>query len=328
MARSTASTRAAEALAALVLLNALAGAEEAWAGLGAPGQAVPLHAFGSACEDPRYPALAGAWVVGCGPDGRVDRALSLATGRELSLPRSFRHPGLGEALVVGAGDEAAVVRLAEDGAHLDEGVRVRGAPTAPPVTDGQRLAMTEEGRVSAWPLSATVRQPRSAEPIGWMPPALAGHWLAWIDDEERLWRMDLDAARPAAEPVPAVDGPQRHVVGSETHLAWVEGEDLVLVDLATESATRIPARTGFSAAPSLWRDVLCWEERPAHGVLEEGDGVDIRCSDGLQAGGPGHQRWPSRWGPYLLYRQDGGLWLRVTPETPASPPEEAAGEPD
>ncbi|RME21804.1 MAG: hypothetical protein D6798_17350, partial [Deltaproteobacteria bacterium] len=89
----------------------------------------------------------------------------------------------------------------------------------------------------------------------------------------------------------------------------VEDEQVVLWDLERDERQRLGSHTGFSAAPSLWRDVVCWEERPTHPPGTDGDGVDIECSDGLRAGGPGHQRWPSRFGPWLLYRVDGELWL-------------------
>jgi len=285
--------------------------------IGASGIAVPVHDFGQECQDPRYPALAGPWIVGCGPSGRVDRALSLESGRELRLPASLSAPALADGLVLSVGLEAAIIRLEESGARQLDLPLVFSASSAPPATNGTLAAMLSEGRASVWTLEDRSRPLYDARPAAWFPPALSTTHLAWVQDAgedlEDIWGLDLRSDRP--RPIPLALGPssQRHVVGSGHFLAWVEPEAIVLLETDSGERTRIPARTGFSAPPSLWEGVVCWEERPTHPPHEEGDGVDILCSDRLRADGPGHQRWPSRFGPWLLYRQDGELWLRTAP---------------
>lgn len=278
---------------------------------------MPLHAFGHTCLDSRYPALAGPWVVGCGADGRVDRALSIESGRELTLPASLGAPALAEGLILSVGMEAAIIRLDEGGAQELDLPLVFSASATTPATNGEYAAMLSDDRASVWRLEARSRLLYDARPAAWFPPALSSTHLAWVEeageDLEDIWGLDLSAPRP--RPLPLALGPasQRHVVGSGHFLAWVEAESIVLLDTESGERTRIPARTGFSAPPTLWEGVVCWEERPSHPPHEEGDGVDILCSDGLRAAGPRHQRWPSRFGPWLLYRQDGELWLRTAP---------------
>ena len=318
-------------------------ATPAMAAVGGPGVAVPLYGLDHACQDARYPALAGPWVVACGPDGRVDRALSLLTGVEVSLPIRPISPGLGEGspgldegLLLAVGDPAGLVRLSPQGATLADLPRIHTPVTAPPATDGRRGALVAEDRVSAWPLEAASRVTHAARPVGWYPPALAGTLLAWVEDGgvdgEDVWALDLAAAKAAdkasgeaAAPRPLAAGPghQRHVVASGTTMAWVEPGALVVLDTVSGERRRLPVDTGFSAPPALWRDVACWEERPAAGAEGEANGVDIRCSDGVTAEGPGHQRWPSRYGPWLLYREGDQPWLRTAPTALESTPEEA-----
>lgn len=294
----------------------------AWAAApGGPGTAVPVHDFSEPCLDARYPALAGPWVVGCGAGGLVDRALSLLTGRELRF-EPMTAPALGEGLLVSIGPDAQALRLREGGAERLDLPLVWTRGLAPPATDGARVALLEEGRVSAWALEERSRNLIEARPEAWFRPALGGERLAWVErgahGQGEVWALDLRSPRARPERL-AERG--WHVVGQGERLAWVEPDALVLYEPASGEQERLPARTGFSAPPSLWEEVICWEERPRHRVDEPGDGVDILCNDGLTAAGPGHQRWPSRFGPWLLYRQDGALWLRTAASAdPASPP--------
>lgn len=290
--------------------------------IGSPGVAVPIASFGHPCLDPRYPALAGPWVVGCGLDGRVDRALSLRSGRELALPSSLSQPALAEGLLVAVGREAAVYRLSEDGASSTDAPLVAGTSIGPPATDGQRAALLSEGRVSAWQLHERSRPLFEAHPLPWFRPALSDSHLAWVGDGgpdlEDIWALDLTRPRSRPTVLAAGRGSQRHVVGHGVHLAWVDDDGIVILDTSRGERTRFPADTGFGAPPTLWEGIVCWEERPSHPPQEDGPGVDILCSDGLRADGPGHQRWPSRFGPWLLYREGDDLWLRTAAES-ASP---------
>ena len=101
---------------------------------------------------------------------------------------------------------------------------------------------------------------------------------------------------------PGSDG--RHVVGSVGELAWVEDGVIVRLNVRTGARQVLHADAGFSAPISLWTDVVCWEDR-------SGADLDVRCSDGLSAEGPGDQQAPSRWGPYLMYRSDGAVWVTM-----------------
>lgn len=290
--------------------------------VGQPGLAVPLHGLDHACQDARYPALAGPWVVACGPEGLVDRALSLETGVELRLPAQAAAPGLAEGLLLLVGSPAGGIRLEPGGATLLDLPQVRTRTLAPPATDGTRGAVLAEGSVSAWPLTERTRVTHPARPVGWYPPALAGQVLAWVQDGgadgEDVWALGLEGEDAAPRPLAGGPGHQRHVVGSGDFLAWVEPGAVVIHDTRTGQERRLPVETGFSAPPTLWGEVLCWEERPAPGPEGERDGVDIRCSDGLDAAGPGHQRWPSRFGPWLLYREGDQPWLRTAEQPPAT----------
>ena len=61
-----------------------------------------------------------------------------------------------------------------------------------------------------------------------------------------------------------------------------------------------------------WGPVVCWEDR---GPLRAGTGdIDVRCSDGMEVARPGDQRAPARWGPWLLFREEGRLWVATATE--------------
>ncbi len=116
-------------------------------------------------------------------------------------------------------------------------------------------------------------------------------------------------ARPEPRLLAGGPGDQRLVVAGGGRLAWVDGGDLVILDPQSGAQQRIPAHTGFSAAPTVDGDAACWEERTAH------QGLDIACTDGWDRRGPGHQHHPSRFGRWLLYR-DGERVMLYTAATP------------
>ena len=278
--------------------------------MGAPGVAVPLYAF-SPCQDPRYPALAGGWVVGCGPDGLVDRALSLADSGLVVLPEGGRTPALAEAQVIFV--TPGGTRLFQLGRPADQQptglARYPQVTVAPPGFDGHHLALLRADALMVGAPDDRGSHVWEAHPAGWYPPAVAWPWVAWVQDagegDEDVYAVNTSRADA---PIALAKGPehQRHVVASGAFLAWVEDARIVVLDTTTMDRHVIPARTGFSAPISLWGRVVCWEERGK-------DDIDIVCSDGMRADGPGDQEAPSRWGPWLLYRSQGRVWLETAP---------------
>lgn len=276
--------------------------------MGRPGVAVPLYALAAPCDDPRYPALAGPFVVGCGPDGLVDRALSLQTGRVLTLPLQARSPALDDGQIYIPGFEGGLIRLTEPEPTLAEDTAaIHDTLVAPPALRGPHVAVLTADRVQAAAVTDHARRLYDAHPVGWYPPAIAGDRVAWIDtggadpSASAVWWMPLEGGAPA--PL----GPGRHVVGSARRLAWVTDDALVVLDLDTSQRTQRPVQTGFSAAPAVWQDVLCWE------AWGEAD-LDIQCDDGVSVTRPGHQQWPSRFAQWLVFREGGQVWLMTAPE--------------
>jgi hypothetical protein len=195
------------------------------------------------------------------------------------------------------------------------------AATAPPAIAGEHVAITTEESLDVTDLGSPVIRrfgPSSGTPapLGWYPPAIGGGYIAWVVDGQEdgadVWWVPVGQGRP--EPLATGPGHHHHVVGHDRWLAWIAPDEVVVMDTETGARTRHPARTGFSAGLTLWRDVACWETRT------DSD-VDITCSDGVRIQGPGHQRWPSRWGDQLLYRDEGQLmlWSRWKPTAVARP---------
>jgi hypothetical protein len=293
---------------------ALAAAPLAFASAGAPGLAVPLYAASNPCDDPRYPTLAGAWVLACGADGHVDRAISLSSGRELSLPAAFRSPGVGPDAVYVPDAGGGLWRLTEAGVQVVPGVsRVIEPAVAPAVTDGEHLVVASRKSLQAFPFGDRSRSVYPANPVGWQSPALAWPRVAWVEDAgpdgTDVW---LRWADRRADPELLAGGPgdQGRVVAQGAWLAWVDKGDVVVHNLDTGERSEHQANTGFSAPPALWAGEVCWESR------QNTDGVDIECTDLPGAGGPGHQLWPSRWGPWLLYREGHRAMLYTRPLDP------------
>lgn len=266
----------------------------------------PLYAVRHDCDDDRYPALAGEWVAACGPNGQVDRVISLNGGAELRLPFAATSPGLASDTVYAPGLDGGMAMVVMDAIDASEDLtRVVDALVAPPATDGIHIAVLGRDYLEAF--AATERQRRriSARPAGWYPPALAWPWVAWVEDAgpdgEDVRAVNMLKQDP---PMTIAGGPgyQRHVVGDGTHLAWVEEDAVVLWDTDTDERRRIPAKTGFNAPITLSDGVVCWESR-------DGVDVDIACSDGLVVQRPGDQLWPSREGPWLLFREGDVSWV-------------------
>ena len=276
---------------------------------GAEGAALPLYKVSEKCSDRRYPALAGPWVVGCGSDGRVDRVLSLDSGRFFMLPLSFDAPALGPSVLYSPGISGGLIFLSESGPQEAAVTMVHGEVAAPAGVDSSRVVVLSEAHVQAFLFEETRRQLYEAHPAGWYPPALAWPWVAWVDDasgDEDILALDLSQSHPQVTVLAGGAGHQRHVVGHEHWLAWVEDTRIVLLDTRTNTQEETLVTTGFSSGPTLYRGILCWEEMRSD--------IDIQCSDGVSIAGAGHQRWPSRWGQWLIYREDNRVMLYTIAE--------------
>lgn len=268
---------------------------------------MPLYALSAPCSDPRYPALAGPWAVGCGPDGLVDRAISLRTGRQLTLPHATRSPALDDAAVY-LPTQGVLIHLTESGPVLAEDIATVHEPlVAPAALYNTQMATLSTDRVQSAPPTARARRQYDAHPVGWYPPALTADRVFWVDtggeapSTTQIWWMPITGGPPKQL---AASG--RHVVASTERLAWVTDETLVVHDLHTATTEHRPVRTGFSAPPTLWKSVLCWEEWSS-------EDIDIHCDDGLSITRLGHQQWPSRHDTWLMFREDGRTWLMTAP---------------
>ncbi len=269
-----------------------------------------LPAVDDNCRDDRYPSLAGGWVAHCSTTGRVDRALDLATRATVSLSEGVEAPGLGPAAVF-AGDRG-LWRLPSPTPEPDR-VRFGEPPIGPPATDGEHGALAWADHVEAFPLAEHTRARTEAAPLPWYAAALAWPWAAWVEDGgltgEDIWARTTDARRfPLARGARS----ERHPVGSERWLGWVDEAAVYVQDMARGERRVYAADTGFAHGPSLWGPVACWEDR---GALRTGAGdIDILCSDGLELRRAGHQRAPARWGPWLLFREAGRVMLATATE--------------
>ena len=294
--------------------------------LGHPGVAVPLYALDGTCSDRRFPQLAGEWAIGCDKAGRLDRALRLTDGRQVTLspPLDPNHTAVaagttpGTAVLVEVSTRTRIIDLSGAGpVERADATRLPKMPIAPPATTDTHFAAILPDQIEGLPHHEQVRRPYRTQAAGWYPPALAWPVVAWVessaDGDEDVWVRTFEPPGPA-ELLASGTGFQRHVVSDGTSLAWVAPDRLHLWNPQTGQKESLPANTGFHAPPSLSDGVLCWEERrtPPGGTRPRPD-IDILCSDGLEAAGPGDQLFPSRSGSWLLYRSDGHTWLLTAP---------------
>jgi hypothetical protein len=264
----------------------------------------------ASCRDDRYPALAGAWVAWCSTTGRVDRATHLGTRAEVSLSAGDTAPGLGPDAVLAA--DLGLWRLPEPTPVPDQ-TRVGTGSVGPPATDGTHGVFAWANRVEAFALTERQREQTEAAPLPGYPTALAWPFAAWVESGgetgEDVWMRDTTSARI---PLARTLRNERLVVGSGRWLAWVDEAGVYVQDTTRGERRAYPASTGFVFGPSLWGPVACWEDRAA---LRDGTGdIDVRCSDGVTVARPGHQRAPSRWGPWLLFREAGQMMVATASE--------------
>ncbi|MCB9764526.1 MAG: hypothetical protein H6739_32425 [Alphaproteobacteria bacterium] len=251
------------------------------------------------CGDPRYPKLAGLWAVGCSGAG-VDRAEHLLDHSRFALTGPALSPGVAEGRLYAPTRDHGLWVLPEPAPDHDVH-HMPDAGLAPPGFDGQRAAVSTEGQVEVFALSENTRQRYIADPAPWYPPALAGPWVAWVDLRDRaLTGEDLWLLAPGAreaEPWVRAPGDQRHVAGGgDRWMGWIDDDAVTIEDLERRERRRHPTDAHTSRGLTMWGPVACWE------VWDDGD-IDLACSDGLRVDRPGHQRSPSRYGPWLLFQE-------------------------
>lgn len=295
-------------LATLLALGSVASLSHA-SPPGAPGVSVPLHALRQPCLDPRFPRLAGPWVVGCGTSGHVDRALSLASGRLVMLPRPLARASTGPSVVFGTGAAGGWFRLEESGATENHDVaRVNEGLLAPATTDGVHIALLSERGLQAYDAESSQRRLHAVQPMGWHAPALAWPWVAWVEDagdgDPDVWIRNATKQTPARA-LATGPGRQDRVVGRDGWIGWIDEGDVVLLEPVSGRERRLEANTGFHSPATVWNGEACWETRGAD--------LDIVCSDMDGISGPGHQSVPDRWGHWLLYRDGEQPMLYTAP---------------
>ncbi len=264
----------------------------------------------TSCRDDRYPTLAGPWVVWCSTTGRVDRADHLGTRASVTLSAGAEAPGIGPGAVLAP--ELGLWRLPDTSPAPDQ-TRVAPGTVGPPSTDGVHGVFAWSDHVEAFALSERIRDRTDATPLPGSPTALAWPWAAWIEDGgltgEDVWaRADKGGRTPLARTARS----ERHVTGDGRWLAWLDEEGVYVQDMTSGERRVYAADTGFVYGLGLWGPVACWEDR---GAYRAGTGdIDVRCSDGVELRRAGHQRAPSRWGPWLLFREDARVLVATVPE--------------
>jgi hypothetical protein len=262
------------------------------------------------CRDARYPALAGAWVLGCSGSGRVDHAVHLGTREAVALSEGAVTPGLGAGVVLAA--TRGLWRL-PDVHPVPDLPRTAAEPIGPPATDGTHAVLAYADHIEAFTLAEPLRIHTAATPLPWYAAAIAWPWSAWVEDGG-ITGEDVWMRTPKGDRVPLARGArrERHVTGDGTWLAWLDEAGVYVQDMSRGERRAYPADTGFSGGLGLWGPVACWEDRAA---LRAGTGdVDLRCSDGMEVHRPGQQLAPSRWGPWLLFREAGRVMVATAAE--------------
>ncbi|MFZ5477835.1 MAG: hypothetical protein ACOZNI_13755 [Myxococcota bacterium] len=267
--------------------------------------AVPLYAVDAdRCRDDRYPTLAGPWLVSCSSRGVVDRALHLGTREEVALVGGARAPGVGDGVLADA--TQGLWRLPSP--EPSPLARSAGDPVGPLATDGEHVAVAWPTAVEAFESTATTRTRADARPVAGEAVALAWPLAAWVQ-QDPLSGEDVWVRGPDAKPRALARGPgsERLLAGDGRWLAWAGPGGVYVQDVVRGERRAYAADTGFLSAPTLWGPVACWEDRAR---LRAGTGdVDLRCSDGVTVARAGDQLHPARWGPWLVFREGGHVFL-------------------
>lgn len=264
----------------------------------------PLTESRGTCFDPRFPTLTGSWVLGC-ENGLVAQAWNVESGAVQTLEPAQRSPGVGSGVAFWPG--VGVWRLDEGGFVASKPHQV--SPIGPVVGDGEGFVLTTQDAVMWGGLTDGQRFREPAEPASWYAPALADDGPVWVDRREApltgldLYRLVDGQVRVLVR----APGDQRHVAASGPWIAWVEDGYVVVQDTRVGERRRYAAAAHTASGLSLWGPVACWEQW-------NGEDIDAVCSDGLVAGGAGHQRRPARSGPWLFYVDEGRPMLATARE--------------
>ena len=264
---------------------------------------LPLHDASKPCVDHHFPALAGEWVLACDSRRRVSTAIHLTSRRTVELPPSHRVAiGANRVHVPGHGYFA----LGSDEAPIQE-TSIRTDKTWPSLSIDVIATIQEDGTLE-WANESTGLSLRIISPKGrWgTKPAITPKGIAWVsegnDGDTDLWWTPIGSAVP--RPIDAGPAHQRHVQASGDWIAWTSGKQIKLWNTVTNERESIEAETGFNAPISLWKNIVCWEDRnPAD--------IDIRCSDGTWINREGHQTHPQRWDQWLIFRENGHVMLQT-----------------
>ncbi|HNH45386.1 MAG TPA: hypothetical protein PKY30_00010 [Myxococcota bacterium] len=279
-----------------------------------PLRVEPLPALRSRCPV----GLAGAWVYWC-TGSTVDRIMNLE-GREVLTIQGPKEPAAAAGLLYRPG--MGLWRLPAP--EAEAGTLVIGAERW--ATDGQDVVVSWPDRVELFALAGGVRTRTSARPLPQQPLAVGDGEGLWVERDgatgEDIWYRDK---RADAHPLARREIAQRLPVADGRWRGWAEPDHAILDDRISGERRRYPSLAiaqkiesnatsiGFLSNLSLWQQVLCWEERVPKA---EGVDIDLRCSDGLHLDRPGNQRAPSRFGPWLLFEEAGGIFLATLQEWP------------
>ncbi len=254
------------------------------------------------CADPRLPALAGEWAVGCSAL-KADRAQNLRTGERITLRHAAEHVALADGVVYG---KPGLWKL-EEGGTLRQKEVLRAREFEQLATDGTIVALTTEQDVQVGDLFGNRRRHLLPAPAPWYPPAVGAGRVAWVvhDGDEGIWWLEPGARE--ATPLADGEGHERHVALSGTHVAWIEDRAVVVQDLSTGEERRLRADAHTARGLTLEGGIACWEQWT-------GTDVDVACSDGVTVQRPRHQRNPSRHGRWLMVVEEGQALVLEFPQ--------------
>jgi hypothetical protein len=251
--------------------------------------------------------------VGCGRSGQVDRALDLQTGQLWQLPTALDAPAKGDSLLWQPNRRSTATLLNSNGpvSHPLVSPAVLATNSAGTL-DMRGGAVTTPTSLQLVTTNKASWTPLPSHPAAGYPPALNGNLVVWVErvpggTEIRLRRRDQG---PIIRLTHSPTNNPRHPIAHGRGFLWVEDGRIVQYDPTHAYAETIQIDTGFSAPPASDGAHYCWEERSAT------NGIDVRCSDGVNADGPGHQRWPDRGEAWLLYREGNLPKLRRLPPVP------------
>lgn len=293
------------------------------------------------CADDRYPALAGAWAVGCVGSDDVNVAVSLTDGRVVTLTDPVRSPALGDGWLWAPGHAAgawvlpratrgempgvgamALVPYTALGAPAVRRTRADATASREPGGDPARGEAVGAGAAGADPLRAEAVVPYadhvdvidlgkstwprySAYPLPGEPVAIGAGWAAWTErgaNGEDVWIVGASARASAPRVLVGGAGDQHDVAGAGDTLWYVDDTAVWKYDVESQATASFPADAGFEAPLAVSTDgSLACWEDRR--ALKTGGDIDIRCTSMLHVERPGDQRWPSLGGGFLMWRE-------------------------